>query len=166
MQLGQVFGYVAWHPIAVSGLQPSVRSPYFGHLLAAEFIGGSTSFQVAEVATGDDTLAVYAGYDNGKLVRVVVINYDLWNGSGTRPTRDFTINVPSSTTAGTVKTLTSPGGGTATGSFYWAGLAFSHPNNGVGTVEPTQPQPQDVTAQNGKLTVTVGSSQAVLVQLK
>ena len=165
MQLGQAFGYVAWHPIAFGGLAPGVRSPYFGHLLAADFIGGSTNFRVSEVKTGDATLAVYAGYDNGVLARVAIINYAVWEGSGTRPSRNFTVSVPSSIKSGTVSTMTSPYGATSLMNFYWAGLAFSYANMGVGTTAPGEPQPYNVQASGGSVNVNVGSSEAILVSL-
>lgn len=166
MQLSKVFGYVAWHPVAFNDIVPSVRSPYFGHLFAADFMGKSSSFRVAEIATGDDQLAVYAGYDMGKLTRLAIINYNVWNGNGARPVRSFAVNVPSGTTQGTVRVLTSNDGATALGNFYWSGLAFSYANHGVGTIAPGQPQPKTVQAQRGKITVDVGSSQAIILQLK
>ena len=167
MQLGQVFGYVAWHPIAFDGLTPGVRSPYFGHLLAAEFIGCSKDFRVAEVHTGDEKLAVYAGYEHGKLVRLVIINYDFWTGGcQTRPSRKVSFKVPSGVKSGRVSTMTSPGGAPATGNFYWAGQAFSYANMGVGTKAQGQQQPYAVQAARGSVSVNVGASEAVLVDLK
>lgn len=166
MQLGQVFGYVAWHPVNFDGLTPSVRSPYFGHLLVADFMGCSTNFRASEIKTDDPKLAVYAGYDNNKLVRMVIINYDVWKGSGTRPSRKFNISVPSNVKSGKVSTMTSPGGATSMAYFYWAGLAFSYGNNGVGTIAPSQPQPYTVQATNGVFSVTVGSSNAILIDFQ
>jgi hypothetical protein len=168
MQLSKVFGYVAWHPVSFDGILPEVRSPYYGHLFVAEFIGGSKAFRVNEVATDDDLLAVYAGYEHDTLKRMAVINYDVWEkGSNTqRPKRTFKIKVPSGIGHATVQKLTSPQGTSAKSTFYWAGKTWTYANNGIGKEVPGQKVTETVLASSGYIEVVVGASEAVMVHLK
>lgn len=168
MQLGQIFGYVAWHPIFFDGISPEVRSPYYGHLFAAEFMGGSADFRVSEISQDDDLVAAYAGYDHGELKRVAVVNYDVWESSSgeRRPTRSFTIKVPLTTLFAKVQTLTSADGTSAYSDFYWSGKTWTYETNGNEARVPGQQEYKIVPALLGEIKVEVGASEAVLVHLE
>ncbi|OAQ85232.1 glycoside hydrolase family 79 protein [Purpureocillium lilacinum] len=166
MQLGQVFGYVAWHPIAFDGLQPEVRSPYYGHLLVADFIGKSKAFRVSEVQTNDDLVAAYAGYEQDQLRRVAIINYKVWQkGSGARPARTFTLPVPRGVRSVKVQTLTSSGGASVNGTASWAGRTWTYENNGVGEKVPGLDEFTTVPVSGGRANVKIGASEAVIVHI-
>lgn len=167
MQLSTVFGYVAWHPVFFDGIVPEVRSPYYGHLFVADFIGGSKAFRVSEVATGDDLLAVYAGYEHDKLKRMAVINYDVWEkDSNQRPKRTFKIKVPSGMGNATVQTLTSPQGTSANSTFYWAGKTWTYANNGIGKEIPGQKESETVLASSGYIEVDISASEAAMIHFQ
>ncbi|KAK2589849.1 hypothetical protein QQS21_012471 [Conoideocrella luteorostrata] len=163
MQLGQVFGYAAWHPVTIGDISPQVRSPYYGHLFAADFIGKSNAFRVKELDTGDDLSAVYAGYDAGVLNKMAIINFDVWRGDGSRPTRSFKIQIPAGVKSVQVRTLTSAGGATTSGSFSWAGQTWTHQNNGVAS--PEHPSSVSIKAVDGFVNIAVGASEAALILL-
>lgn len=166
MQLGQVFGYVAWHPIAFDGLQPEVRSPYYGHVLVADFIGKSKAFRVSEVQTNDDLVAAYAGYEQDQLRRVAIINYKVWQkGSGARPARTFTLPVPRGVRSVKVQTLTSSGGASVNGTASWAGRTWTYENNGVGEKVPGLDEFTTVPVSGGRANVKIGASEAVIVHI-
>ncbi|KAI5455612.1 hypothetical protein BGZ63DRAFT_429703 [Mariannaea sp. PMI_226] len=163
MQLGKVFGYVAWHPVFYDDIVPQVRSPYYGHLFVSDFMGGSKVFRVIEVPTDDDLLAVYAGYENNHLKRVAIINFDIWQGEGCRTYRTFTIQAPPGARTGRVQTLTSSKGATANDTFYWAGHSWSYESNGKARKVHGLQEYQNSPVFNGKLKVNVGASEAVMV---
>ncbi|KAJ5587237.1 glycoside hydrolase family 79 protein [Penicillium hispanicum] len=166
MQLSKAFGYVAWHPVAYEDLEPEVRAPYYGHLFASEFIGGSDSFRVSEISLDDDLVAGYAGYENDLLKRVALINYNVWTeGNGSRPNSTFTLKLPDDVKSVTIETLTSPGGATANHTFYWAGQTWTFDSNGLGENVPQIDANTTLSVQGGSVQVEVGASEAVLVQL-
>lgn len=168
MQLSEVFGYVAWWPAFYESIVPQVRSPYYGHLFVADFMGGSSSFRVSELPLSDDLLAAYAGYENEELKRVAVVNFDVWElGYGNRPSRMVSIQAPSGTSLATVRTLTSPEGASATNeSFYWAGETWTYQSNGIGVPVPGQQQIRIVPDVHGQVSVAVGASEAVMVSFE
>lgn len=167
MQQSKVFGYVAWHPVYFDAIVPEVRSPYYGHLFVADFMGGSPAFRISEIDTDDDLLAVYAGYEHSQLKRVAIINYDVWEeGDGPRPRRNFTIQGPFGTGVAKVQTLTSPGGTSANSTFYWAGQTWTYANNGIGKRVPGQQKSTIVPDLSGNIQVDVGASEAVIVHIQ
>ena len=166
MQLSKVFGYVAWHPVAYDDLLPEVRAPYFGHLFASDFMGGSDSFRVAEIDLDEDLIAAYAGYESDQLQRVAILNYEVWNeGDGSRPSCNFTLQVPENVRSVKVETLTSPGGATAYDTFYWAGQTWTYESNGLGERVPQTEAYTIAYVESGLVQVQVGASEAVIVFL-
>lgn len=164
MQLSKVFGYVAWHPVAYNDLEPEVRAPYYGHLFVGDFMNGTNNFRVSEIQSDDDLLAAYAGYEDNKLARVAIINYEVWDSSdGDRPTREFTVKVPANISSAHVSTLTSPGGASSLQDFHWAGQTWTFANNGTGEV--VQQEYTEAKVENGQIQVSVGATEAVLVTL-
>ncbi|UNI24889.1 hypothetical protein JDV02_010608 [Purpureocillium takamizusanense] len=171
MQLGQVFGYVAWHPIAFAGLQPEVRAPYYGHLFVGDFIGRSKAFRVSEVPVGaeeDGLVAAYAGYEHDRLQRVAIINYEVWQqGAGPqRPSRTFAVPVPRGVRSVRVQTLTSAEGASSlNGTVSWAGRTWTYENDGVGARVPGVEEFTTVRVVGGRANVEVGASEAVIVHV-
>lgn len=167
MQLGQVFGYVAWHPIQFdANTPPRVLAPYYGHLFVADFMSGSDSLRVAEVPTSyPSRTAAYAAYDHDVLARIAVINYDVWHGEGRRPKREVEVVVPRGVTWVKVQTLTAPGGTGAMRGIYWGGRTWTFESGGVGVRVKGVKEFELFRARNGRVTVMVGASEAVLVHL-
>ncbi|KAJ5604412.1 glycoside hydrolase family 79 protein [Penicillium lagena] len=164
MQLSKAFGYAAWHPVAYDDLEPAVIAPYYGHLLVADFMKGSSNFRVIEIQSDDDLLAAYAGYEYDQLKRVAIMNYDVWNaGDGERPIRNIDLKVPDGVQSVRISTLTSPGGASATSEFYWAGQTWTYANDGVG--QAVHQRYAEELVKDGHVVVTVGASEAVIVTL-
>ena len=168
MQLSIVFGYVAWHPVYYNGNVPEVRSPYYGHLFVSDFMGGSSSFRVAQIDVDSDYLAAYAGYGNNELTRLVIINFNVWiPGSENRPSEAFEIEVPSSVSSGVVTTLTSPGGATAMNEdFSWGGMTWTYAKDGLPQKFKGASGPRTIMANERMLKLEVGASEAVMIQFQ
>lgn len=166
MQLSKVFGYVAWHPVAYNDLLPEVRAPYYGHLFVSDFMGGSDTFRVKELGLGEDLVAAYAGYEDDQLQRVAIFNYDVWNEDGdSRPNRTFTLQVPGDVGSVEIQTLTSPGGATASSTFYWAGETWTYESNGLGEKVSGIEGSSTLDVSGGLVQIPVGASEAVIVHL-
>lgn len=168
MQLGKIFGYVAWHPVAFDGILPEVRAPYYGHLFVADFIGSTHDFRIKELDLGDDLVASYAGYEHNQLKRVAIINFNVWNeGDGPRPSKEFELEVPRGIHQVRVEKLTSPGGTSANNTYYWAGQTWTYETNGIGQLVAVSANagPTTVAVRGGRVPLAVGASEAVMVHI-
>ncbi|KAH8799678.1 hypothetical protein F5884DRAFT_863286 [Xylogone sp. PMI_703] len=168
MQLGKIFGYVAWHPVAFDGILPEVRAPYYGHLFAADFMGSTHDFRIKELDLGNDLVVSYAGYEHNKLERVALFNFDVWDeGEGPRPSKEFELEVPRGIRQVKVEKLTSPGGTIANSTYYWAGQTWTCETNGIGQwASPgANAEPSIAPVRGGRVQLVVGASEAVIVHM-
>jgi len=103
-------------------------------------------------------------YRESILSKYVIINLDEWNTTTPydRPSRSFDLEVPSDIVGARVELLTGPGADSMS-NITWAGRSWDVPNGGLGTVEKNDTTV--VKSRDGKLLVTVQSSEAVVVTL-
>jgi hypothetical protein len=82
---------------------------------------------------GYDLLSAYAGYVDGQLKRVAIVNLEAWKPSdGKRLSRSINLPVAQGVIRAKVKTLTAAGGATAKGNFTWAGETWTSESDGKG----------------------------------
>ena len=109
----------------------------------------------------------YAAYDGGKLARMALLNMEIYNlttSNGTRPSNMFTFDAPEDVNSAEVTRLTAPEA-TSNSSITFGGYSYDYDKamgkpvkvgNGTSTVE----------AQDGKFSIEVAASEAVIVSLK
>ncbi|KAI6081206.1 hypothetical protein F4821DRAFT_249878 [Hypoxylon rubiginosum] len=158
-----------WRAVEADGLPPAVTPNYYSQPFVADFIGRSGQTQVAPIDVDDDadgTLVAYGAYESGKLVRVAVLNVDLWTPQNctTRPHVGFTLEgLPNTTTQVQVHHLTAPDGALAEDGLTYAGLQWTYENNGV---EKQVGKDSNVLNVNGGVVkFPVRSSSAVMIVL-
>lgn len=86
---GVGFAYNTFQPVASSDdgtniTQPHILPSYNGMLAVNEAIGSSGDSWITEIATLNDTITAYGIYEQGNLVRVVVLNQAVYTGEGDR----------------------------------------------------------------------------------
>jgi hypothetical protein len=157
MHQGTTFGYSDFTPT-------EVRPPFYGQLLVAAAIGTSPRMQIKPVNLGLWNLSIYAMYTESNLSKYVVINLEEWNVTTPydRPFRSFNLEVPSDVVSARVELLTGPGAD-STSHITWAGRSWDVPNGGLGTV--VKNDTTVVNSRDGKVLVTVQSTEAVIVTL-
>ncbi|KAL3492086.1 hypothetical protein BJX62DRAFT_236520 [Aspergillus germanicus] len=148
--------YVWWDKV-------SVRSPYYGGFVATEALSGG-----AYIKPLDDGTTNYAGYGiydaSKKLIKVVLINTDYYDGKGYRATKRFGVSGLLSGKIVTAKRLTAASalsrqdwGDAPT----WAGQSFANHNCGMSGRERIE----SVRVKHGKATFSLAASEALLIQV-
>ncbi|KAJ3784277.1 glycoside hydrolase family 79 protein [Lentinula aff. detonsa] len=128
----------------------------------------------AQILTSEK-ISAYAVYESSLLVRIVLINFNEWNGTTPypHPSVVFRINLPlktgqsSSSHSVNTRTLTAPNGASADNDLTFGGIMWNYTTQGLpqrvesvpGTVQ-VQRSPRD-----GSITVRVGASEAMLINL-
>ncbi|GMK56154.1 hypothetical protein CspeluHIS016_0212100 [Cutaneotrichosporon spelunceum] len=130
---GRGFKYNVLQPIALDGTgvddgvgrgdRPHVMPLYYAILIVNEAVGMTGNSYVAEIPTFTNSLSAYAIWENGKLVRAVVVNTDVYTADS--PARSGIKLALSNlgTTSVTVKRFHTPYTN-ATNGFTWAGQSF------------------------------------------
>lgn len=61
--------------------QPVLQGIYYGTYMLNDFIGSSRAPYIAELTTNSTDISAYGLFDNGTLVRAMLVNYDTYFGS-------------------------------------------------------------------------------------
>ncbi|KAJ3713223.1 hypothetical protein DFJ43DRAFT_1165408 [Lentinula guzmanii] len=137
-------------------------------------ISTNTQDVPAQIVTSKK-ISAYAVYESSLLARIVLINFNEWNGTTPypRPSAVFQIDLPlktgqsSSSHPVNTRTLTAPNGASADNNLTFGGIMWNYTTQGLpqrvesvpGTVQ-VQRSPRD-----GSITVKVGASEAMLINL-
>ncbi|KAJ5662692.1 hypothetical protein N7462_011618, partial [Penicillium macrosclerotiorum] len=162
---GTTFGYAGWVPVEYNGQEPHVRPPLYGQLVAADVIGRNPTVKIKSLDLGLWNLSAYALYESEILSKYVVINLDEWNTTTTypRPAQKISISVPDDISSAEARRLVGPGANSVD-DISWAGFSWNYTNGRLGRFGVRHSEMLDV--NNGVLTVSLPSSQAIVVELK
>lgn len=170
MQQGTGFSYSQWQPIPRLGTEsypPHVRAPYYGLVFIADFVGSSSSpLRVKELtlpsSANDEQFSAYAGYENGVLERVVLVNFAVWNSTqkGERPSQEVQLVVPQGVKSVRVERLTAPGADVYKG-VAWNGTQWTFESDGVGV--RVKNDSSVVSTVQGNVEVGVLASEALMI---
>ncbi|CAD6446089.1 4ae85018-d036-41d7-aad9-d3313433e9df [Sclerotinia trifoliorum] len=186
---GVGFRYGAWQPQDTDTVTKGTKAPYYGNIAAAAFLSNLTASTttIAEIPLTNEMESAYAAYVNGALKRIIIINMHQYNytinGTSTllnpdpRPTRKYTITIPTDKAArssranapaalpksATLRALHANGSDAITGITY-DGYSYNYElNNGLPVRLPNVTVGHTVKAKDGKFTVPVEDSGAVMV---
>ena len=165
MQMSTTFKISAWRPTKGK----AVHGSFYGLVAGADFIGVLGNLQIRHLSTdGHRNIAGYAGYNAGKLSRVVVLNLNPWNRTAAHPERP-TRNVDLSGLGDDVKRLrisrlTAPDG-VADQNITWAGKRWTAEDDGKEYQDGERPVIIEVRNGAPVRNVTVWASEAVLVEV-
>ena len=159
-QSGFTFKFNLWDVEDPSqNIAAKVRPVYYSQLLAAEFIGTSGKTRVSEIDTGSSNVTAYGAYDDGKLARIALANFEPSSSRAQNVTLDFGKDLAA--TKVDVKILKQAKG---SGQVTWGGMTWTAENNGVGKHVTTDSYTRKV--QDGVVKIEIGARQAVLATLK
>ena len=160
--------FSAWQPVHLNRTEidtPHTRGPYYGMVLAADFIGTAPDFQVKNIQLKAENLSAYAGYTSGSLAKIAIINLDVWNpkAGAKRPVQEVILDLPQHVTNIEVQKLTGPGVDSFQNITY-AGIAWTYENRGAGVMVVNSTEILKV--NKGTVDVNIQASEAVVVTLK
>lgn len=149
---------------AYQSVPAQIRASFYGQIFAAEFRGTASTVRVTNIDLQSSYYSAYGAYDNNKLARIALTNLELWEGGNAadRPGRIFNLTLDASAKSVEVKKLTSPDGGIGSpDTISWGGTQWTAASNGL----PVQVlnNSESLPVQNGKVSVDVLASQAVIV---
>ncbi|KAI1131817.1 hypothetical protein F5Y10DRAFT_232617 [Nemania abortiva] len=161
-------GYNLWLPVASAGLPAQVFSNYYSQPFVADFIGDSGKTRVSQLQVDSSNVAAYVAFEDGAPKRIAVVNMNYWNqtsSTGTRGSVTLSFEVPGNVEQLTVYHLNSPAGaGAAADSITYGGSQWTYDSLGK-EVKNVRQDTETVTVVNGAASVTVASSEAVLIWL-
>ncbi|RWA05185.1 hypothetical protein EKO27_g9921 [Xylaria grammica] len=170
-------GYDLWLPVASAGLPAQVFSNYYSQPFLADFIvfyrtnpfaGDSGKTRVSQLSVDASNVAAYVAYDDGALKRIAAVNMNYWNqtsSTGTRGSVTLDFKVPDDVTEVTVYHLNSPAGaGAAADSITYGGSQWTYESLGK-EVKNVRRDTETVAVSDGSASVTIASSEAVLIWL-
>ncbi|KAI1375335.1 glycoside hydrolase family 79 protein [Hypoxylon crocopeplum] len=165
-------GYDLWLPVASAGHEAQVFSNFYSQPFVADFIGSSGKAMVAQLNTsGGDAptnVAAYVAYENNIAKRVAITNLNYWNqtSSGSeRPSVVLDLSIPQGLKSVTVYHLNSPlGAGAGADTITYGGSQWTYESLGT-EVQNVRNDTERITVKEGVASVTVQSSEAVLVWL-
>lgn len=155
--------YAAWVP---SGVNATTNPAYYGKLAAATFLGDSTHRTVTNlvlVPGGSETQVGYAGYRDGQLDRLAIINMMEYNSTETtpRPNMNYSFQVPLQS-SWKAERLTAAGADVMSGVTF-GGIAYDYSTLGRAK-QMTYPGYEIISAdKNGNIEVCVQDSEAVIL---
>ncbi|KAI1345790.1 hypothetical protein F5Y01DRAFT_308789 [Xylaria sp. FL0043] len=161
-------GYDLWLPVASAGLPAQVFSNYYSQPFLADFIGKTQVSQLPLDAASN--VAAYAAYEDGAPKRIAVVNMNYWNATSSTGARgsvtlDFTVP-DDNVTKVTVYHLNSPAGaGAAADSITYGGSQWTYASLGKEVKGVRNDTETVAVVEGGVASVTVASSEAVLVWL-
>lgn len=161
-------GFSMWLPQENEGLQPAVFANYYSQPFIADFIGTSGKTQVAEFPTDSpDFISAYTAFDNKRLSRIAIVNFQLWDATASRGVRPSTkINLtglPKKTAFATVSMLTAPEGAYASDTLTWRGFQWTYASKGLAV--QTRKTDKRVKIINGQLSLNVLATTAIMITL-
>ena len=153
-----------WHPFGDAAQQSTagVTGPFYGLLMISDLIASADKgLTVTQLATGNERMTAYAGYNGGVLSRVILFNTELWvpGGKKSRPSQEFVLVLPKGTTKATVQRLAGSNGAELE-KLSWAGQRWSYPSGEPTNVGPTE---EDLKVVNGQVTVSVPATEGATV---
>ncbi|KAI8950574.1 glycoside hydrolase family 79 protein [Xylaria longipes] len=160
-------GYNMWLPVASAGLPAQVFSNYYSQPLLADFIdSGNTRVSQLQVDVGN--VAAYVAYEDGTPKRITVVNMNYWNQTSSAESRgSVTLNfeVLDDVAQLTVYHMNSPlGAGAAADTITYGGSQWTYESLGK-EVKNVRQDTETVAVADGAASVTVASSEAVLIWL-
>lgn len=130
--------------------------------------GNSSKTRVAQLSVDGNNIAAYAAYDNNTPRRIAIVNMNYWNqttSTSTRGSITLDIGVPSNLKQVAVYHLNSPmGAGATADTITYGGSQWTYDSIGK-EVKGVREDTEIVSVVNGIASVTVASSEAVLVWL-
>ncbi|GAD99181.1 GTP-binding protein GTR2 [Paecilomyces variotii No. 5] len=165
---GTTFGYTGWVPVPYNGRDPYVRPPLYGQIVAADVLGHDPFIQIQEVELDLWNFSAYAVYESQKLAKFVIVNLDEWNNTTPyhRPSREVLLNVPleSGIKSAVVERLVGNGANADEG-ITWGGVSWNYTDGRL--VQGGKHSVNQLSFdRSGQATLTVSSSEAVLVTLR
>lgn len=164
---GTGYRYASWQPITINGTAPLTKPPYYGNIFVARFVGNSGKTQIVNYPLEGSVNVAYGAYDDGKLARLVFLNFNIFNLSladgAARPNNTFTFPAPEWANSAEVTLLTAPEA-TSNSSITFGGYSYDY---NLAEGRPVKVAAGDTTIKpvNGMFSVDVGASQAVMVTL-
>ena len=160
--------FSAWQPVRLNRTEidaPHTRGPYYGMVLAADFIGTAPDFRVKNIQLKAENLSAYAGYTSGFLAKIAIINLDVWNpkAGAKRPVQEVILDLPQHVTNIEVQKLTGPGVDSFQNMTY-AGIEWTYENRGAGVMVVNSTEILKV--NKGTVNVNIQASEAIVVTLK
>ena len=162
MQQGNGFQYAAWQP---DGPHIAVKPPFYALAFVADFIGTGTNFQATNIDLGNAHVSAYAGYDNGQLSKIAIVNLVEWNSTKTttRPVQNVAIDGLKGIPSATVQYLTGAGADVKAG-VNWAGIQWTVESVGMPVRVANNTQTIGI-GRNGELTLSINASEAIMVNM-
>jgi len=109
-------------------LAPHIQPAYYAAIITAEAMGRSGSTQAVEISIDDDSIAGYAFYEAGLLVRAILINSQAFlQGETTRGSVHINLAIDSNPQMMTIKRL-SIGYADDTSGVTWGGQTYETPD--------------------------------------
>ncbi|TGJ84548.1 hypothetical protein E0Z10_g4246 [Xylaria hypoxylon] len=135
---------------------------------AEDVDGDSGKTRVSQLSVDASNVAAYAAYDDDALKRIAAVNMNYWNQTSSTEARGsvtLSFEVPDDVTEVTVYHLNSPAGaGAAADTITYGGSQWTYASLGK-EVRNVRRDTETVAVSGGSASVTVGSSEAVLVWL-
>lgn len=150
--------------MAIEGVPPTTRPPYYGQIMVASAIGHSRDTRIVNIPLAEDTESAYAIYNGARLSKLVVTNLRAFNQtSRTRPSRKYEFTLPERYQSAKVERLIGPGSD-AVGNITFGGISYDH---ALAEGKPVRLHDGERSGiKHGALTVNVPDSSAVLVTLE
>ena len=137
-------------------------------LLLTQQQGDSGKTRVSQLPVHASHVAAYAAYEDAAPKRIAAINMNYWNATSSTEARGsvtLDLEVPGDVAEVTVYHLNSPSGaGAAADSITYGGSQWTYESLGT-EVQDVRQDTETVTVKGGVASVTVASSEAVLVRL-
>ncbi|KAI5920748.1 hypothetical protein F4810DRAFT_681845 [Camillea tinctor] len=162
-------GFDLWMPVASAGMAPQVFANYYSQPFVADFIGSSGSTRVAmlDLDSAATNVAAYVAYEGDAPKRIALANLNYWNRTSSAEDRGnvtVAFELPDSAPESvTVHRLSSPdGAGADATTITYAGSQWTYASGGT-EVKGVRDDSEEVTVTDGVASVTVLSSEALLI---
>ncbi|KAJ9127524.1 hypothetical protein QFC24_000933 [Naganishia onofrii] len=127
MHEGVGFAYNLIQPVAIQGSNPTTRpkiqAPYYGAVMVNEAIGTGKNTQVVELPTNSSKVAAHGIWEGDRLMRVAVVNNQLYLPGMNRTTETIDIQGYAGDRKVSIKRFTPPSAN-ATQGLTWGGVSY------------------------------------------
>ena len=162
-----------WLPVGSVNATPAVFGLYYAQVFIADFIGQTEELlQVSQVTVGNTNstnVVAYAGWVNGTVSRLAMVNFDVWDGNDpvTRPAEWINIDsLPEWCSSVDVVQLNSPDGAHANASsITYAGSQWTYESMGK-EITGVRDDTKSYTVKAGSVSIELEASSGVIVWLK